>query len=179
MIVIVMGASGAGKTTIGRALAERLDAPFLDADDFHPEANIRKMASGVPLDDADRRPWLERLRVEIRERLDTGDAAVLACSALKRSYRDVLRGAGPGRRRKDGPIFVHLDVPRDELRARLERRAAGGEHFMPPGLVESQLATLEPPEPEEGAIVVDAGAAPGEVVERIVARLPEEGAARA
>jgi len=166
-VVVVMGVSGAGKTTVGRALAARLGAPFLDADDFHPEANVRKMASGVPLDDDDRRPWLERLRVEIEPRLESGDDAVLACSALKRSYRAILRRAG------ERVVFVHLRVGAPQLRSRLERRAEGGSHFMPPGLLESQLEALEPPGADERAIEIDADANIGAVVALIASHLAD------
>lgn len=127
--LVIAGVSGCGKTTVGRALAETLGVPFLDADDFHPPENIEKMRSGQPLDDADRAPWLEALG----EALAGHDSVVLACSALKRIYRDRLR-------ERAGPIrFVVLEVPREELEKRLRARA----HFMPPELLDSQLADLE------------------------------------
>lgn len=152
--VVIAGVSGCGKTTVGRALAERLELPFLDADDFHPPENIRKMRSGVALDDADRAPWLDALG----RALAGHDCVVLACSALKRSYRDRLRGlAGPIR-------FVVLRVPREEL----ERRLRGRDHFMPPALLDSQLEALEL---DEDTMVVDGADDPSSVVETLVRAL--------
>ena len=138
-----MGVSGSGKTTIGALLAERVGAAFLDADDAHPPANIAKMTNGIPLTDEDRRPWLERLRSE----LAASDAMVITCSALKRSYRDVLRAAGNVK-------FVHLDLSRDEATRRLAARPG---HFMGPRMVESQFAAFEPPTSDEiDVTVIDA-----------------------
>ncbi|MCH7226472.1 gluconokinase [Haloferula sp. A504] len=126
---VIAGVSGCGKTTVGRALAERLGVPFLDADDFHPPGNIAKMSSGKPLEDADRMPWLDALGAELTRR----ESVVLACSALKRAYRDRLRGFAQPLR------FVVLEVPCEELQERLRTRT----HFMPPELLDSQLADLE------------------------------------
>ncbi len=147
---IIAGVSGCGKTTVGRALAERLGVPFLDADDFHPPANLAKMRSGIPLDDEDRLPWLDTLGRELAAR----ESVVLACSALKRRYRDRLRELA-------GPVdFVVLTVPRDELERRMRER----EHFMPHGLLDSQLADLEP----GGDVEVVEGVGPvSEIVRRI------------
>jgi len=131
-----MGVSGSGKTTVGSALARRLGWPFIEGDDFHPPANVAKMAAGHPLTDADRAPWLAALRRRIDELLASGESAVIACSALKHSYRSVLAGEDPRAVR-----FVQLDVPIEVLRERLEHRRG---HFMPVSLLESQLATLEP-----------------------------------
>lgn len=131
-----MGVAGAGKTTLGRALADRLGWVFEDADDHHSPASIQKMARGDGLTDADRRPWLDRLGVLIRTRLNDGPPTVLACSALKADYRDRL-GVGESRVR-----LVWLDVPRDVLRRRLAERRG---HIAGPDLLASQLATLEPP----------------------------------
>jgi gluconokinase len=142
MIVVLMGVSGAGKTTVGRALAAKLGWEFLEADELHPQANIAKMASGVPLTDDDRRPWYERIVAELRRRGAAGTHVVVACSALKQAYRDLLAQGGDVR-------FVYLkgDV------ATLERRLASRKgHFMPASLLASQLATLEEP---RDAIVVD------------------------
>jgi gluconokinase len=141
-----MGVSGSGKTTVGQALAAHWGRPFFDADDYHPPQNVTKMAAGIPLTDADRGPWLDRLNRLIRDRPD----AVLGCSALKRAYRARLAAglADPGL------TIVYLQVARDEL----ERRMRGRDHFMPPALLDSQLATLQPPTPDE-AIVLD-GAQP-------------------
>ena len=136
MIVVVMGVSGCGKSTVARALADALGWTFFDADDFHPESNIQKMASGIPLDDADRKPWLERLRDALAVEHAAGRSAVLACSALKERYRDVLRSAAPEVR------VVHLRGTYDEVMQLMSRRSG---HFMKPGMLESQFAALEPP----------------------------------
>lgn len=143
-LVVVMGVSGSGKTTLGRALAERLRVPFGDADDFHPPANIAKMSSGIPLDDADRMPWLRALGAWLAGHRDTG--AVITCSALERAYRDVLRGAVPALG------FVHLDPSPDVVRRRIAGRRG---HFMPASLIDSQFRALEPLQPDErGAVLV-------------------------
>lgn len=144
-MLVVMGVSGSGKSTFGAALAGQLGACFLDADDLHPPANRDKMAAGIALDDADRAPWLDAVAVWMAERMADGTAAVVACSALRRTYRDRLRRAGPG------VCFVYLRVPRAELAARMRSRA----HFMPVSLLDSQLATLEPPADDEQACVLD------------------------
>jgi carbohydrate kinase (thermoresistant glucokinase family) len=131
-----MGVSGAGKTTVGEALARRLGWQFIEGDDFHPASNVEKMAAGHPLTDADRAPWLAALRRRIVELLAARDCAVIACSALKHSYRSVLAGAEGGHEIQ----FVHLDVSAAELHRRLVKRHG---HFMPPELLASQLETLE------------------------------------
>lgn len=136
MIIVVMGVSGCGKSTVGRALAESLGWRFIDADDHHPEANIRKMAHGIPLDDDDRRPWLEALRSILAAEHAAGRSAVLACSALKEAYRVVLKSAAPE------VAFVHLRGTYDEVLALMKRRTG---HFMKPDMLASQFATLEPP----------------------------------
>ena len=153
MIVVVMGASGSGKTTIGRLLAQRLECEFLDADDFHPPSNVAKMAAGVPLEDADRWPWLERLNKELHRREVSGRSAVLACSALKQSYRDRL-AAGLARFE-----LVYLRASAELLRARVADRT---HRYMPASLLDSQLATLEPP---ARAIEVDAAQLPERCIE--------------
>lgn len=135
MIVVVMGVCGCGKSTVGAALAKSLQWPFLDADDFHPAANVAKMAAGLPLTDEDRGPWLDRIADELRELLARGGHAVLACSALKQSYRDRLARAGDVR-------FVHLAGDYDTIASRL---AARQHRYMPATLLASQFATLEPP----------------------------------
>ena len=157
MIVVLMGVSGCGKTTIGRLLGERLECEFIDADDFHPPANVAKMAAGVALEDADRWPWLERLNAELRQREARGRSAVLACSALKQAYRDRLL-AHLARWQ-----LVYLRADAALLRARLAHRA---HRYMPASLLESQLATLEPP---SDAIEIDAAQSPTRCVERIAA----------
>lgn len=154
MIVVVMGVSGSGKSTVGALLAERLGAEFLDADAFHPPENVAKMAAGVPLADADRRPWLERLNEELRRRKDT----VLACSALKESYRRTLAQGIDCR-------FVHLRGSIELIRTRMETRQ---HRYMPASLLESQFATLEPP---LGAIEVDIAEPPERCVELVLAAL--------
>jgi gluconokinase len=158
MIVIVMGPSGAGKSTVGRALAAALGWEFLEGDDFHPPANLAKMSSGRPLDDRDRAPWLARLVTEIRARLDAGQDAVLACSALKASYRRQLVVDERVR-------LVNLQASPELLAERLRARPS---HFMPPSLLQSQLAALEPP---AGAIDVDAGRPLDELVHELRRRL--------
>jgi gluconokinase len=131
-----MGVSGTGKTTVGTLLAERLGMTFIEGDSLHPPRNIAKMSAGEPLDDDDRRPWLESLGSLLGFHHADGVSTVLTCSALKRAYRDVLRSRLP-----DGVVFfVHLEAPFDVLRARMEAR----EHFMPASLLQSQFDTLEP-----------------------------------
>ena len=145
-LVVVMGVSGSGKSTVGAALALRLSVPFVDADDLHPARNIAKMTAGEALGDGDRRPWLDDLGRWLAAHPDGG---VAGCSALRRRYRDQLRGhLPPGQ-----PAFVHLAADAAVLRRRLADRAG---HFMPVSLLESQLATLEPLEPDEVGVVVDA-----------------------
>jgi gluconokinase len=154
VIVIVMGVSGCGKSTVGALLAQRLGVEFLDADEFHPPQNVAKMASGVPLTDDDRRSWLERLNAELRKRKDV----VLACSALKESYRRILAEGLDCR-------FVHLRGPIELIRSRMTRRQ---HRYMPASLLESQFAALEPP---AHAVEVDIAAAPEDCVEAIAAAL--------
>lgn len=158
-----MGVSGSGKTTVGRALADRLGARFEDADDHHPPANIAKMRRGEPLSDADRAPWLDRLRELIVDALGDGDppSLVLACSALKRSYRDVLT------RPDEAVAFVFLELGRDALTARLADRPG---HFFNPALLDDQLANLEPP-PDGEAIRVDADRPLETIVAALLPRL--------
>lgn len=159
-LVVVMGVCGSGKTEIGRRLAARLGCDFLDGDDFHPPANVEKMRAGTPLTDADRWPWLDLLAAEIGTRLGDGRGGVVACSALARRYRDRLGIARPG------VMLVHLEGDRDLLARRLAARQG---HFMPATLLDSQLATLERPAPEEHAIVVDVAASPESVAGAIAA----------
>jgi gluconokinase len=158
-VVVVMGVSGCGKSTVGALLAERLGWPFEDADLLHPPANVAKMRSGVPLDDADRWPWLERVAGWISERVAVQGGGVVACSALKRRYRDVLRSADPDLR------LVFLDGPRDILIERLEHRDG---HFFPMQLLDSQLADLEQPTLDERPIVIQIGQSPEDAVNAII-----------
>jgi gluconokinase len=142
--VILMGVAGSGKTAAGEKLAEGLHWAVLDADNFHPPANIEKMKHGIPLNDDDRVPWLHRLHDELQHRLAEGQSVILACSALKESYRRTLRD-------HVSPLtFVYLDVDAETIRSRLQHRSA---HFFPKELLESQFATLEKP---KDAIIIDA-----------------------
>lgn len=148
-----MGVSGSGKTTVGHALAARLGVPFTDGDDLHPAANLCKMTDGIPLTDTDRLPWLDAVGAVL-----AAGACVVACSALRREYRDRLRTWAPG------VVLVHLEVPPAVLRERMTTRAG---HFMPVGLLDSQLAALEPPAAGEAALTLDATSPVGELVDRI------------
>ncbi len=182
MIVVVMGVSGVGKTTVGRCLAERLGARFLEGDRYHPAANVEKMRRGEPLSDADRQPWLETLAGELVACRARGESVVLACSALRRRYRDILRA---GSRRSgtsadavsdfaeaakchDGVGFVFLDAAQAVIQRRLDMRR---DHFMPPSLLDSQFAALEKPGADECAISADAAQAPEAIVELVLHEL--------
>jgi gluconokinase len=149
VIIVLMGVSGCGKSTIGGLLAGRLGWPLAEGDDFHPAANVQKMAAGHPLKDDDRWPWLKRIRDWMTEHEDSGESGIVTCSALKRRYRDVLRD--------ERVVFVYLHGTREQLLARLTARQG---HFMPASLLDSQLADLEPPSEDEHAIRIDIGAAP-------------------
>ena len=157
MIIIVMGVTGSGKTTVGRRLAERFALAFHEGDDFHPPENKEKMSAGSPLTDQDRLPWLEQLRAVLQYAAARNAGAVLACSALKKSYRKIL-SAGAAR-------FVYLKASPELVRDRLRRRTG---HFMPPSLVDSQFADLEEP---DDALVVDAALEPDTIVGRIAQAL--------
>lgn len=159
--VVAMGVSGTGKTVIGEALAAQLGWEFIEGDSFHPEANIAKMSSGTPLDDDDRRPWLETLAGMLAAHRAADTGAVLACSALKRSYRDILRGDGA----MDATFFLHLDLPFDVLRDRMETR----DHFMPASLLQSQFDTLQRLDPDESGHVLDFDGPIPEAVDAAVA----------
>lgn len=161
--VVVMGVSGTGKSTIGLALAETLGLPFVEGDDLHPEANIAKMAVGIPLTDADRAPWLDRVAAELHR------PVVVTCSALKRAYRDRLRAAAADL------VFVYLHGAPELLAVRMAHRAG---HFMPASLLESQLATLEEPTSDENAIPVDVALPPDEIVALVADRLRGRGGGR-
>ncbi|SEG57997.1 gluconate kinase, SKI family [Actinacidiphila yanglinensis] len=160
-LIVVMGVSGSGKTTIGGMLAARLGVPYAEADDFHPAANIAKMAAGRPLDDDDRAPWLDTIAGWLAGRGARG--GVVSCSALRRRYRDRLRAAAPG------VVFVHLDGSPELVAARLGARTG---HFMPPALLASQFEALEPLEPGEAGMVVPIDGEAERTVERILAALP-------
>jgi carbohydrate kinase (thermoresistant glucokinase family) len=166
-IIIFMGVSGSGKTTIGRTVASRIDWPYTEGDEFHPPANVAKMRDSIPLDDADRAPWLAAIAAWMDERLAAGEHAVITCSALKRKYRDLLRGDRKGIR------FVYLQVARAELERRVESRH---HQYMPASLLGSQLAALEEPGPDEPAVLtVDADGTIEAVVDAVVKRLVDEG----
>lgn len=160
MIVVVAGVSGVGKSAVGELLAQQLGWKFYDADSFHPAANIEKMKRGIPLTDADRQPWLERLRELIERCLIEGKNAVLACSALKKAYRDRLRV-------NDEVKIVFLRGSRDRVAVQLQHRSG---HFMNPALLDSQFDDLEEPGPSEDVFVLDI-TTPLDSVERIKTKL--------
>lgn len=160
--VVVMGVSGSGKTTVAKGISNLTGLRFAEADEFHSEFNVAMMRAGVPLDDADRWPWLRKLAAWMASRSAEGVSTVLACSALKRSYRDVLRQGPPA------IDFVHLDGPAEVIRERMSRRLG---HYMPASLLNSQIATLEPPQPDESGLALDVSLPPDELVSAAVSRL--------
>ncbi len=160
--LLVIGVAGAGKTTVGRLLAERLGWAFLDADDLHPQANVEKMRAGIALEDADRWPWLDAVGRWIDERRADGRPSVVACSALKRAYRDRLRAGRPGLR------IVFLSGSQALIGERLEQRKG---HYWPASLLPTQFAALEPPGPDEDPLVVDIGPPPKSLVETIARKI--------
>ena len=161
VVAIIFAVSGAGKTIIGKLLALDLGWKFYEADDYHPQSNVEKMKSGHPLNDRDRQPWLKSLREVIERCLDTGENAVLACSALKRKYRSQLRV-------NDQVTYVFLHGDKSQVAKQLEKRRG---HFMNPKLLDSQFADLEEPEADEGVITVEIGRSPQDVVEEIISKL--------
>ncbi|RBY74671.1 gluconokinase [Blastococcus sp. TF02-09] len=167
--VVVMGVSGAGKTTVAERLAERLGWEFAEGDDFHPRANVEKMAAGRPLDDDDRWPWLRTIGGWIDQREATGRSVVVTCSALKRSYRDLLREGRPS------VWFAHVTVDPELLRFRIEGRTG---HYMPASLLDSQLATLEPLQPDEAGAEISGAGSPDGVVDDLIATLGRDRAPR-
>lgn len=164
-VAVIMGVSGSGKTTIGRALAERLGWAFEEGDRLHPPANIAKMQRGEPLSDSDRMPWLAAIAKRIDQFRRNGENAVISCSALKRAYRDIIIDGRPDVR------LVYLDGARELIAARVQARQG---HFMPASLVDSQFATLEPPGPDEYPITVPVDLPVPVVVERLVKALSHE-----
>jgi len=161
--IVVMGVSGAGKSTVGRLIAAQLDCPFRDADSFHPKANIEKMASGHPLTDDDRWPWLEAIAAYIAEHRAAGTRCVVTCSALKRAYRDIVTG-----RQSADVRLVYLEGDFDLIAARLAARQG---HFMPPALLQSQFDALEEPAADERAITASIDATPEEIAANVLKQL--------
>lgn len=162
VVLVLMGVSGCGKTTVARILAERLHWAFEEGDALHPQANVAKMAAGHPLDDDDRAPWLARVADWVEARLDAGECGVITCSALKHSYRALID------RRGRGVEFVYLHGSRELVASRLATRHG---HFMPLSLLDSQFATLEEPDPGEHALRVEIGAPPEAIATEIVQAL--------
>ncbi|HEV8381730.1 MAG TPA: gluconokinase [Gemmatimonadales bacterium] len=159
-LYVIMGVSGSGKSAIGATLARKLDIAFVEGDDLHPPDNVKRMAAGIPLTDDDRRGWLTAIAARLREAKRAGVGLVVSCSALKRSYRDLLRSAGEADVR-----FVYLAGSRALLAERMAHRRG---HFMPPSLLDSQLATLEEPSADEGAWVCDIRETPDTIVGDLV-----------
>lgn len=160
-VLVIMGVSGCGKSTVSGMLAGILAWDLEEGDDLHPAANVAKMASGQALTDDDRWPWLDAVAQWIDAHIESGAPGIVTCSALKRVYRDRLR--------RPGVAFVHLDGPREIIAQRLNRRI---DHFMPGSLLDSQFATLEPLEPDENGMVVNLGPSPREEVDEILTRMP-------
>jgi gluconokinase len=159
VVLVLMGVSGSGKTTVAEVLASRLGWQFEEGDALHPQANVDKMHAGHPLNDEDRAPWLAKIADWVDARLDAGQNGIVTCSALKRAYRDLID------RRGRGVVFVFLTGARETIATRLDARQG---HFMPPALLQSQFETLEPPGADEPLIQVEIGPAPGAVADTIV-----------
>jgi gluconokinase len=166
VIAVLMGVSGSGKTTIAQGLASRFGWELLEGDKFHPPANIEKMSHGIPLNDAYRLPWLHAIAAAIDQRLAGGRSAAVACSALKRSYRDILIGT------RRNVVLVYLQGSRALIGQRMAARKG---HFMPPGLLESQFNDLEEPGPDENPIVVSVEPAPNQIVQAVITAMQERG----
>ena len=156
-ILVVMGVAGTGKSTVARLLSERLGWEVTEGDDLHPPSNVAKMSAGTPLTDEDRWPWLDAIAAWMRKKAERGEPGIVTCSALKRSYRDRLRGPNV--------IFVFLNGPREVIAARMANRR---DHFMPPALLDSQLATLEPPTEDENVVTVNLSATPAQEVAEVL-----------
>jgi gluconokinase/6-phosphogluconolactonase len=164
-VLVVMGVSGSGKTTVGKLLADRLGWHYQEGDALHPPANVAKMTSGTPLTDADRLPWLNLVAARIDAWRSRGEAGVITCSALKRAYRDIIVGDRPD------VSLVHLKGSRELIGRRMAARKG---HFMPTALLDNQFATLQEPAPEERAITVDIDGTPAEIVDEILRHLRPE-----
>jgi gluconokinase len=156
-VLVIMGVSGSGKSTVAGILAGQLGWDLEEGDDLHPEENVEKMAHGTPLTDEDRWPWLDTISSWIIEHTMAGIPGIITCSALKKIYRDRLR--------EKNVVFVHLSGSKDRISRRLTARM---DHYMPPSLLDSQIATLEPPTPDENAIVIDVGRTPAEEAAEVV-----------
>ncbi|MGN6741935.1 MAG: gluconokinase [Amnibacterium sp.] len=164
--IVVMGVSGSGKSTVGAGLAARVGGVFLDADDFHPAANVEKMSSGIPLNDADRAPWLDIVGSQMRRLQGEGRVVVMACSALKRKYRERIRAEEPA------TFFLLLTGTREELERRMQARHG---HFMPPSLLDSQLDTLEPLGTHEHGATISIHGSKEQVVDRALDAITHSG----
>jgi gluconokinase len=162
-VLLLMGVSGSGKSTVGALLAGRLNWPYADADSFHSAANVAKMAAGHPLTDDDRDPWLRAIRAWIDQRVTKGESGVVTCSALKRKYRDVLR--------RPEVSIVYLRGEREQIEQRLVARQG---HFFKPSMLDSQFAALEPPSSDENVVTVAIGGTPAEIVDAIIAATGNE-----
>lgn len=166
-VLVIMGVSGSGKSTVAGILAGQLGWDLAEGDDLHPAANVAKMSAGIPLTDTDRWPWLDRVTEWITEHTAAGLPGIITCSALKRIYRDRMRG--------QHVIFVHLTGDKTTIGRRITARQ---DHFMPPALLDTQIATLEPPGPDENVLPVDLGRPPAEMAAQIIEQLglrPEQG----
>jgi gluconokinase len=162
VIIVICGVAGVGKSTVGQLLAEELHWKFYEADNFHSAANIEKMAAGIPLTDEERRPWLDKLRESIERSHAAEENAVLACSALKKAYRDRLRVS-------EEVKFIFLRGNRQQITQQLRDRRG---HFLSPALLDSQFADLEEPQPEEHVLTVELGSSPQDLVDLIKTKLP-------
>ena len=155
---VVMGVSGCGKSTVGQALALANGVPFVEGDQYHPQANVIKMSAGLPLDDDDRAGWLQALQAQISAARDRGEGLVVSCSSLKRRYRDLLRQGDPALR------FAHLSGAQALISARMQARVG---HYMPPSLLDSQFRDLEPLQPDEAGITLHIDTPPEDLVKQI------------
>jgi gluconokinase/shikimate kinase len=162
VVLVLMGVSGCGKTTVAAILSGRLDWPFEEGDDLHPLSNIEKMRSGHPLTDEDRAPWLDTIAIWVEECLDAGENGLITCSALKRSYRDIIN------RRGHGVKFVYLAGSKELIAERLATRHG---HYMPAALLDSQFATLQEPTPDEPAVRIDIGPSAASLADTIIQKL--------
>ncbi|KAK3131440.1 hypothetical protein QOZ80_6AG0506480 [Eleusine coracana subsp. coracana] len=177
LAIVIMGVSGCGKSTVAALLAEALGCSFIEADDYHSQANKAKMSKGIPLTDADRSPWLESLQDGIREHLDRGEDVVVSCSALQLKYREILRAADgnykPGSYATCRVKFVCLKASADVISERMKRRSMEGKHFMPVSLLQSQFDLLQIDE-DEGITEVDATVEPDDIVHDTIAQFKEK-----